>query len=100
MAWRKMKIEDLCLGLEVRLTNMADTAFNGATVISIKPDDEGRLDEVKLARPMAYTAADYNTNQAMLYAEHFSIEVGRLITIAEVWEGRDGKLRRHATRAA
>lgn len=101
MAWRKLKVEDLRLGLEVRLTYMEDTAFNGATVISIQEDGwiVGGLN-IRLARPMAYTDAEVNQAQAMLYCEHFVITAARLSEMAEVWEGRDGALRTHATKAA
>ena len=102
MGWRKLKVEDLCLGLSLRLTNMADSAYNGCTVIAFTDGGDNGPGEglVKLARPMAYADADCNSSQAMLYAEVFSVQADRLTGIAEVWEGRDGKLRTHATKAA
>ena len=100
MAWRKLKVEDLRLGLEVRLTYMKDTAFNGATVIALYKTDLDGDSSVRLARPMAYADAEVNQTQTMLYCEHFVVTTTHLSEMAEVWEGRDGALRTHATKAA
>lgn len=90
MGWRKIKEADVVTGTVLRLANMADTPFNGATIIMVRDG------VAKLARPMAYAHNDFDTNQPLLSCEVFDVSMSRLCgpnTDIEVFEGRDGVVR-------
>lgn len=116
--WRKLKVEDCKTGVLVRIGNMTDTCYNGATILRVEArtalyfKDQGRgnvegerevyeVNEatITVARPYAYASKDYDSKQPLLGCEVFGIHISERQprTDLEVYEGRDGILRSMAT---
>lgn len=97
--WRDCRKEDVKRGLMIRIGNMADTAFSGATVIAVDED----TGYVRVARPMAFANVDYNSRQPDIHTEVFEMSIQRMCganTDIEVYVDRDGNVRTMAHRAA
>jgi hypothetical protein len=101
--WRKVRKEDVKRGLMIRITGMKDTAFNGAVVLGtfeVKSEWADRVAGfpdytfVRIARPMAYASAHWDSKQPNLHCEVFEMDFDRMCaedTDIEVYEDSDGK---------
>lgn len=92
--WRKIRKEDIRRGIIIRLGNMTDTCFNGATIIGVeeKHDIGGKYSEVWIARPYVYAHEHFDSSSGGLTGvEVFSIHsdsMCRTDTDIEVYESQ------------
>lgn len=105
MGWRKVKDkEELQRGVILRMTDMEkDGSYAMMTIIGVfldSPNYQTAYQHVKVARPMAYANAAYDSNQPMLTCEVFEIGVSRFFeanTDIEVFDTERNGLRSLAT---
>jgi len=107
MGWRKIRKEDLKIGLVVLIRDMVeDGSFGMCVIIGVYEESWGvPYQYVKFARPYAYAPfTDIDSNQPLLGAEVFGVSVDRLLdtsyksdmnnkTYYEVFENSKGDLR-------
>lgn len=100
MPWRKIRPADIQRGVCIRMTDMKDTPYNGATIMGIE-DESIACRTVHLARPMAYAHEHFDsTHGGPLSAENFSISWERMCqedSDIEVYQTERGTLTRMTT---
>lgn len=97
--WRKIRQADCQRGVLVRLTNMSDAIYNGATIIAVTTvGNTVPSTEITLARPYAYAHEHFDSKQPLIGCEVFSLSIkDGTFTDLEVYQARDGKLRMMST---
>lgn len=97
-----MTVEDCRTGVLVRIGNMTDTCYNGATILKVEVTNMVEVGTsvpsrfITVARPFAYASKDFDSKQPLMGCEVFDIYMsfGQFQrTDMEVYEGRDGELR-------
>ena len=78
---------------------MNDTPYNGATILGIEKDINGKIPDVNerlitLARPQAYAAEHWDSKQPMLYAEVYSMSIKSACECLEVYETTSKEVRK------
>ena len=97
--WRPFEWTDAERGVCVRILSMKDTPFNGATILGIEKDINGKIPDVindrvvLLARPQAYAAQHFDSRQPMLYAEVYGMSIKTACECLEVYQQRDGLMK-------
>jgi len=101
--WRPFEWTDAVRGTCVRIKSMNDTPYNGATVMGIEKDLNGRIPAIindrviTLARPQAYAAEHWDSKQPMLYAEVYSMSIKSACECLEVYETSTKEVRKLTT---
>ena len=96
--WRPFEWTDAVRGVCVRIKSMNDTPYNGATVMGIEKDINGKIPAIinerviTLARPQAYADEHWDSKQPMLYAEVYSMSIKSACECLEVYQDSRGEL--------